>query len=102
MTRDMTSNLGRVVGAANQIAVGDLAVQDLPTTRNDEIGILAQAFDRNVQALKEVTDVAERIAAGDLKVTVTPRSERDVLGHALANMVKRLSVARRRGPALRR
>ena len=92
MTRDMTSNLGRVVGAANQIAVGDLAVQNLPTTRQDEIGILAQAFDRNVHALKDMTDVAERIAAGDLKVTVTPRSERDVLGHALANMVKRLST----------
>ena len=91
MTRDMASNLGRVVGAANQIAVGDLAVLDLPTTRNDEIGILAQAFDRNIQALKEMTDVAERIAAGDLMVTVTPRSERDVLGHALANMVQRLS-----------
>ena len=91
MTRDMTSNLGRVVGAANQIAVGDLAVQDLPTSRNDEIGILAQAFDRNVHALKDMTDVAERIAAGDLMVTVTPRSDRDVLGHALANMVNRLS-----------
>jgi methyl-accepting chemotaxis protein len=91
MTRDMASNLGRVVGAANQIAVGDLTVRDLPTTRHDEIGILAQAFDRNVQALKEMTDVAERIAAGDLMVTVTARSERDVLGHTLANMVKRLS-----------
>ena len=92
MTRDMTSNLRRVVGAANQIAIGDLAVQDLPTARHDEIGILAQAFDRNVQALKEVTGVAERIAAGDLMATVAPRSERDVLGHALANMVQRLSA----------
>ena len=92
MTRDMTSNLRRVVDAANQIAVGDLAVQDLPTARHDEIGILAQAFDRNVQALKEVTGVAERIAAGDLMATVAPRSERDVLGHALANMVQRLSA----------
>jgi methyl-accepting chemotaxis protein len=91
MTRDMTANLSRVVGAANQIAVGDLAVKDLPTSRQDEIGILAQAFDRNVQALKDMTDAAERIAAGDLMVTVTPRSERDVLGHTLANMVKRLS-----------
>ena len=91
MARDMTASLGRVVGAANQIAAGDLAVQALPTSRNDEIGILAQAFDGNVQALKEMADVAERIAAGDLVVAVNPRSERDVLGHALANMVTRLS-----------
>ena len=52
----------------------------------------AQAFDRMVAALKEMVGVAERIAAGDLAVTVTPRSERDVLGHALANMVERLST----------
>jgi len=91
MARDMTASLRRVVDAANQIAVGDLAVPALPTARHDEIGILAQAFDRNVQALKEMADVAERIAAGDLVVAVNPRSERDMLGHALANMVKRLS-----------
>src|SRR5882762_669420 len=91
MARDMTASLRRVVDAANQIAVGDLAVQALPTARHDEIGILAQAFDRNVQALKEMANVAERIAAGDLVVAVNPRSERDMLGHALANMVKRLS-----------
>jgi methyl-accepting chemotaxis protein WspA len=91
MARDMTASLRRVVNAANQIAVGDLAVQALPTARHDEIGILAQAFDRNVQALKEMADVAERIAAGDLVVAVNPRSERDVLGHALAKMVQRLS-----------
>jgi len=92
MARDMTASLRRVVDAANQIAVGDLAaVQALPTSRHDEIGILAQAFDRNVQALKDMANVAERIAAGDLVVAVNPRSERDVLGHALANMVTRLS-----------
>src|SRR5258705_4303121 len=91
MARDMTASLRRGVDAANQIAVGDLAVQALPTARNDEIGVLAQAFDRNVQALKEMANVAERIAAGDLVVAVNPRSERDVLGHALANMVQRLS-----------
>src|SRR6185436_5455145 len=55
MARDMTSSLRRVVDAANQIAIGDLAaVQALPTSRHDEIGILAQAFDRNVQALKDM------------------------------------------------
>jgi methyl-accepting chemotaxis protein len=91
IARDMTAALRRVVAAANQVAVGDLAVEALPTSRNDEIGTLAKAFDRIVQALKEMADVAERIAAGDLVVAVNPRSERDVLGHALANMVKRLS-----------
>jgi methyl-accepting chemotaxis protein len=92
MMRDVTGSLRRVVGAANQIAAGDLAVSALPTGRKDEIGVLARAFDKTVQALREMSDVAERIAAGDLVVAVTPRSDRDVLGHALANMVTRLSA----------
>jgi methyl-accepting chemotaxis protein WspA len=57
-----------------------------------EIRVLARAFDRTVAALKEMVRVAERIAAGDLAVVVTPRSERDVVGHALAKMVERLST----------
>ncbi len=92
MMRDVTGTLGRVVDAANRIAAGDLSVQGLPRSRKDEIGVLAQAFERTVEALKEMADIAERIAAGDLAVAVTPRSDRDVLGHALANMVTRLSA----------
>ena len=92
MIRDVTSSLKRVVVAANQIAVGDLAVDALSKARKDEVGVLAQAFDRTVGALREMTTIAERIADGDLAVSVAPRSERDVLGLALANMVSRLSV----------
>jgi methyl-accepting chemotaxis protein len=90
--RDMTRSLGRVVGAANQIAVGDLAIPGASKSRKDEIGVLGHAFDQMVAASKEMAGVAERIAAGDLAVVVKPRSERDVLGNALANMVERLSA----------
>jgi methyl-accepting chemotaxis protein len=92
MTRDITVALGEVVRIANRIATGDLAGQTGAGTRRDEIGGLARAFERMVASLKETVGVAERIAAGDLAVTVAPRSERDVMGHALANMVGRLSV----------
>ena len=44
MARDITASLRRVVDAANQIAVGDLAVQALPTSRNDERNRLATPF----------------------------------------------------------
>ncbi len=90
--RDLTRSLGRVVGAANQIAIGDLAIPASSKSRRDEIGVLGQAFDQMVAASTEMARVAERIAAGDLAVLVKPRSQRDVLGNALANMVERLSA----------
>ena len=90
--RDLTQSLGRVVRAANQIAIGDLAIPGESKSRRDEIGVLGHAFDQMVEASKEMAGVAERIAAGDLAVVVKPRSDRDVLGNALANMVERLSV----------
>jgi methyl-accepting chemotaxis protein len=90
--RDLTRSLGRVVNAANQIAVGDLAIPGAAKSRKDEIGVLGHAFDQMVTASKDMAGVAERIAAGDLAVVVRPRSERDVLGNALANMVDRLST----------
>jgi methyl-accepting chemotaxis protein len=88
---DIASTLRKVVGIANRIAVGDLAVDASFASRKDDIGVLARAFERMVITLKEMSDVAERIAAGDLSIAVKPRSDADVMGHALANMVKRLS-----------
>ena len=90
--RDITLPLGRVVGIANQIATGDLAVPVISASRKDEIGALAKAFDRMVMYLREMVSVAERIAAGDLAVEVKPQSGRDVMGNALGNMVERLSA----------
>jgi len=90
--RDITLPLGRVVGIANQIATGDLAVPAASASRKDEIGMLAKAFDKMVTSLREMVGVAERIAAGDLTVQVKPQSGRDVMGNALANMVERLST----------
>ena len=92
MIRDVTVTLGQVVNMANRIATGDLTGQAPSGSRRDEIGALARAFERMVSTLKEMVGVAERIAVGDLSVAVTPRSEHDAMGHALVNMVERLST----------
>ena len=92
--RDVTRSLRQIVQAANRIAageIGDITLSTAVTSRRDEIGVLARAFDQTVAASKSTVSVAERIASGDLAVVVEPRSERDVLGQALADMVKRLS-----------
>jgi methyl-accepting chemotaxis protein len=90
--RDITVGLNQVVGVANRISDGDLDVPSVGAGRRDEIGVLGQAFDHMVAALKSLSGVAGRIADGDLAVAVTPQTERDAMGLALANMVSRLST----------
>lgn len=89
--RNITRPLAEVVAIANKIADGDLAVPPLSESRKDELGVLADAFDRMIAKLKEVVGVAENIASGNLAVTVKPRSARDVMGNTFARMIENLS-----------
>jgi methyl-accepting chemotaxis protein len=92
MMRDVARTLAHVVKAANQIAVGDVEIDALPTTRRDELGVIARAFDRIATSSSEMASAAGRIADGNLTVAFTPRSEQDLLGQALSNMAQRLSA----------
>jgi methyl-accepting chemotaxis protein len=85
----MTRAVRRMVVTADAIAEGDLE-QDLGVRSRDEIGALAQAFERMVAYLREAADAAGRIARGDLTVQPAPRSERDVFGSAFATMAGQL------------
>jgi methyl-accepting chemotaxis protein len=98
----MTRSVARMVGTADAIAEGDLE-QDLDVRSRDEIGALAQAFERMVAYLREAADAAGRIASGDLSVEHAPRSERDVFGSAFTSMAGQLRalVGRLSGSAAR-
>ena len=99
----MTRSVRRLVVSADAIAEGDLE-QDLGVRSRDEIGALAQAFERMVAYLREAADAAGGdIARGDLTVQPTPRSERDVFGTAFATMAEQLRslVGRLSGSATR-
>ncbi len=88
--RSLTRPLIDLVGSAQKIAGGDLAVEVTSGTRQDEIGSLARAFTLMIQSLKEKAQIAEKIAASDLTVKVTPLSDADALGNAFATMVEKL------------
>jgi len=85
----MTRAVRRMVVTADAIAEGDLE-HDLDVRSRDEIGALAQAFERMVAYLRDAADAAGRIARGDLTVQPRPRSERDVFGAAFATMAGQL------------
>jgi methyl-accepting chemotaxis protein len=88
--RNLTRPLISLVGAAEQIASGDLAVKVMSENREDEIGALARAFSLMIRSLKEKAQIAEKIAAGNLTVEVTPLSDADTLGNAFSTMVVKL------------
>ncbi|MCX8072382.1 MAG: methyl-accepting chemotaxis protein [Candidatus Binatia bacterium] len=88
--RDLDRPLQEAVQAAERLAIGDLAVRLSANGRRDEVGALANAFERMVGSLQGVAEAADRISRGDLAVIIRPQSDQDVLGQALARMVNTL------------
>lgn len=52
LTREMIQPLKKLSLAANKVAEGDLEVELLPVTANDEIGVVTYAFNEMVQSIK--------------------------------------------------
>jgi methyl-accepting chemotaxis protein len=88
--RGLTRPLIDLVGSAEKIAAGELAVEVTDQNRHDEIGMLARAFTGMIQSLKDKSQIAQKIAGGDLTVDVAPISDADALGNAFATMVAKL------------
>src|SRR6202046_5104115 len=68
---------------------GDLE-QSIDITRTDEVGLLAQNFNKMVVHLKDMAAVSAAIAEGQLSVTVQPRSQQDTMARAFAQMTRGL------------
>ncbi|MDF2446010.1 MAG: methyl-accepting chemotaxis sensory transducer [Moraxellaceae bacterium] len=80
----------RVSAALRRLAVGDTS-ESVSVNSRDELGVMAEDLNRNIAAMRQMTEVAVRIAGGDLAVQVAPRSDKDELGHAFASMRDKLS-----------
>ena len=89
--RDITRPMKEVVAVANQMAAGNLTAAAKLESRRDEIGDLTKAFNQMSGVFREMAGVVGEIAEGNLTVKVKPQSDGDVMGHALATMVQRLS-----------
>ncbi|OQP56627.1 response regulator [Niastella populi] len=83
--RSIVDPLRVIQTAAERITRGETELT-VPIFSKDEIGDLADAFNKLIAASEEYTGVAETIAKGDYTPAVIIRSEADVLGKALTNM----------------
>lgn len=86
IARNVSVPLRSLTTAAERITVGDLGANVSLGERDDELGMLARAFDRMMVSLRGMAAAAEQIAAGDLRASVTPQSPNDVVGHAFVKM----------------
>src|ERR1700722_11393379 len=68
---------------------GDLE-QSIDISRTDEVGLLAQNFNKMIVHLKDMAAVSAAIAEGQLSVTVQPRSHQDTMARAFAQMTRGL------------
>src|ERR1700691_2370129 len=74
--------LYHLIEVAQRIAeTGDLD-QSIDISRTDEVGLLAQNFNKMVVHLKDMAAVSAAIAEGQLSVTVQPRSQQDTMAGA--------------------
>ncbi|MGA7914982.1 MAG: methyl-accepting chemotaxis protein [Candidatus Acidiferrales bacterium] len=82
--------LYHLIDVAHRIGeTGDLE-QSIDIHRNDEVGILAENFNKMIVHLKEMAAVSAAIAEGQLSVTVQPRSQQDTMAKAFAQMTRGL------------
>jgi methyl-accepting chemotaxis protein len=90
ITRVIVEPMHEVSEVAQRLALGDTTAKLTNTHRQDEIGELERSFDKMIKSFQGMAHIAEQVAEGDLTVNVVPQSSKDVLGNALAKMVKGL------------
>jgi methyl-accepting chemotaxis protein len=90
LAMSMTRPIKRLIGVAEAVSEGDVNVR-VDTSSQDEVGVLALAFQRLVDYMKDLAGAAESIAANNLTIEVKPRGEKDVLGNSFKIMVHNLT-----------
>ena len=87
ITRGIHRPLQEMGRVAEKLSEGDLDVRiDFKST--NEFGKLAESFRQMIQNIREQAMHLDQVAHGDLSITVVPKSEKDVMGNAIATMIR--------------
>jgi methyl-accepting chemotaxis protein len=82
--------LDHLIEVAHRIGENGDLEQTIDVHRGDEVGVLAENFNKMIVHLKEMAAVSAAIAEGQLFVTVQPRSQQDTMAKAFARMTQGL------------
>lgn len=92
MAKTISDPVNKMVHAANRLAIGDTDINiDYDENSKDEIGTLAQAFNKVIEGIKEQVEIVLKIADGDLSFNVTPRSDKDTMEISLEKTIEKLN-----------
>jgi methyl-accepting chemotaxis protein len=91
LSLNLCRGLGRAVGLAGAVSIGDLS-HKIDATSSDELGDLVKALNEMTDNLKRTAASADTIAAGDLSVEIKPISDKDALGFAMQRMAANLKA----------
>jgi methyl-accepting chemotaxis protein len=82
--------LYHLIDVAHRIGETGNLEQSIDIHRQDEVGLLAENFNKMIVHLKEMADVSAAIAEGQLSVSVHPRSQQDTMAKAFEQMTRGL------------
>ena len=83
-SRSITLPLNHLISVAREIGdTGDID-QTIDIHRDDEVGVLADNFNKMIAHIKGMAAVSASIAEGQLTVSVSPRSGRDTMANAFS------------------
>lgn len=88
VARSISKPVRMMVKVADKLATGDVNV-NVESNTNDEIGELAESFEKMIENIRGQAMAVERIANGDLTISVDIKSENDLLGKRLSQMVEK-------------
>ncbi|HEY9857622.1 MAG TPA: methyl-accepting chemotaxis protein [Stenomitos sp.] len=86
LQRRILAPLQQLMQVAHAVADGELD-RHVAALHQDELGDLAQSFEKMMVYLRQMAGAAEEVSAGNLSVQVEPKSDRDRLGTAIARMI---------------
>jgi methyl-accepting chemotaxis protein len=96
-SNSITVPLSHLIRVAKEIGDTGNIDQSIDIHREDEVGQLADNFNKMIAHLKAMASVSASIAEGQLAVSVTPRSDRDTMANAFSRMVEGLHELVRQG-----
>lgn len=85
-SRIISKNLNKILKASEKLATGDIEI-NIDINTKDETGILAEAFRKMIEGIKEQVKIIEKMADGDMTIDMIVKSDKDIMNKKIKQML---------------